>query len=71
MHQIIFIDGFSEYHYASIERALKIAKAHKNMGDLKSALTVLARCKEILEDMKKKTKEDSHGKLNHYDYPVS
>ena len=46
-----FLNGFNEYHYASVERLLKLATAYKKNGQFVEAKTVLIHCKTILEAM--------------------
>ena len=55
-----FSSGFSEYHYAAVERLLKLATAYKNNGQLINSMNVATRCKHILKDMMENNEELSN-----------
>lgn len=47
----VFVDGFGEYHHASIERAIRLAAAYQNNHQPKEAVKILTHYQKIAEEM--------------------
>lgn len=47
----VFVNGFSEYHRASIDRAIKLAQAYQNNNQPAEAIEILTHYQKIAEEM--------------------
>lgn len=47
----VFVDGFGEYHHASIERAIRLAAAYQNNHQPEEAIKLLTHQQKIAEEM--------------------